>query len=63
MDGVSFLLNLVVAVWVILGVACVVCYWVHPLEAHFERMLRYTIFATVVILALAGLMRFVRMEE
>ena len=63
MEGVSLLLNLAVSVWLLLGLACVVCYWVHPLERYFERMLRYWLVMTLVIAALAGLMRFVRMEE
>lgn len=63
MDGVSFLLNLAVSVWLLLGLACVVCYAVHPFERYLDRMLRSVMVMTVVVCALAGLMRYVRMEE
>lgn len=63
MEGVSLLLNLAVAVWLLLGLACLVCYAVHPFEKYFDRVMRYCLVLTVVIAALAGLMRFVRMEE
>lgn len=65
MDGISLLLNLAVVIWLLLGATVFACWYVPIVGRHlyFEQVFKYFLVATAVILALAGLLRFVRMEE
>jgi len=65
MDGVSLLLNVTVGIWLFLGLHCLACRYVPAYGRQFytDLALKYFLVLTALILALAGLMRFVRMEE
>ncbi len=65
MDGVTLLLNVTVGIWLFLGLHCLACWYVPAYGRAFyaDRDLKVFLVLSAVILALAGLMRFVRMEE
>lgn len=65
MDGLTLVLNVAVAVWMLLGLICLVEWYLPSFGRYFYLgcVIKFFFIATAVILALAGLLRFVRMEE
>ena len=65
MAGITLLLNLAVVIWLLLGLLGFACWASQTVSCtlYHDKILKYFLVTTAVILGLGGLLRFVRMEE